>query len=187
MKMWKYLNFPNEEKLMADVQNWYLNCGLDFSRVWNTIDVETLLAEVPILQEMLTHYNRKAVAASILKKDHITYEESIHIDSYFGNMKYVIARILIPVINCEGSYTVFYKTDSKPELREYAGVSKEIADGRMMMFDEKDCIEIDRVETTRPYVMRTNVPHGIKVNMEKLPRITLSLKLDKDPVTWLMK
>lgn len=187
MKRWKHIQFPEQTELLADLTAWFPSTGLmETSANWNPIEVATLLEAVPRLKRGLEHYDVKATYAVCIYKGkgdprsqdvESRAEPLIHID----NMPGVMARLLFPVLNTAGSYTVFYDSDKAGDFQPYDKGRKSY------QFDPKDCVEIDRVELIKPIILRVDKPHAAHCNMETLPRVSLSLRLDKDPVRWLFK
>ena len=97
----------------------------------------------------------------------------VHIDNYQRGD----ARINIPLLNTTGSYTRFFtggvfKETLNPETGIPALVLKSM-DGLKL---------VDKVEIDRPTVIRVNEPHDILMNMNTVPRITLTLGFDRDPI-----
>jgi len=186
MKHWKYIQFPEQDELLADLTAWFPSTGLmETLENWNPIPVDALMAAVPRLQRGLEHFGVKATYAVCIYKGKgdprsqdvaSRAEPLIHID----NMPGVKARLLFPVLNTAGSYTVFYKSDKEGNFQPYD------QGRRSYQFDAADCTEVDRVELVKPIILRIDKPHAVHCNMETLPRVSLSLRLDKDPVRWML-
>ena len=88
---------------------------------------------------------------------------------------------LLPVMNTEGSFTAFYETDSPGEL------ASDYDDGKTSrQFKEEDVQEVTRFALTRPVIMRVDKPHAVICDSNQFPRITLSIRFDKDPV-WMLE
>lgn len=80
----------------------------------------------------------------------------VHTDSYNeDNMPYdTNFAINLPLENCNGTYTIFYKYVDKPTLVHYPvftglGLSHSVVE------------EVDRFEVCRPSILRINEPHGV--------------------------
>ena len=103
---------------------------------------------------------------------YVTYDNdqgSLHSD----NSK-LQARINIPILNCENSYTEYY-TVSKTRFHTN--------DRYTVILPENDAIIelVDRVELTCPTVIRVNEFH--KITLGKLtPRISLTISFNHDPI-----
>lgn len=104
---------------------------------------------------------------------HRTSDVRLHIDSYsMGD-----ARINIPILNTKNTFTRFY-TGGK--FTKITNPITNITSLRLSGYQELQCV--DKVEIDKPTVMRVNEPHDIlKLNSE-IPRITLTLGFNKDPV-----
>lgn len=84
-----------------------------------------------------------------------------------------IARVNIPLLNCEGTSTIFYdnvqtKTLLLPTGAPYHAVTN------------TDYREVDRVEINSPTIIRISEPHSIVMNEARSPRLTLTLTLTPD-------
>ena len=84
-----------------------------------------------------------------------------------------IARVNIPLLNCEGASTIFYdnvqtKTLLLPTGAPYHAVIN------------TDYREIDRVEIDSPTILRISAPHSVIMNEARAPRLTLTLMLTPD-------
>jgi hypothetical protein len=102
-----------------------------------------------------------------------TSEVKVHIDRYnLGK-----ARINLPILNTHNTFTRFYTggtfTAYTNPLTNITSLGLSGIEGLKL---------VDQVEIDKPTVMRVNEPHDIlKLNSE-MPRITLTLGFDKDPV-----
>jgi len=89
-----------------------------------------------------------------------------------------MCRINIPVLNCEGSITEFY-TGGK-YVPHTANNNGEFS--FLIIEDFSSAIKVAEVEILKPTVLRIQEPHRVVPNLNILPRITLSLVMNKDPV-----
>lgn len=104
---------------------------------------------------------------------HKTNNVKLHIDRYTMGK----ARINLPILNTHNTFTRFYTggtfTPKTNPLTNITSLQLTNIDGLTLV----DTVEIDQAT-----VMRVNEPHDIlKLNSE-IPRITLTLGFDKDPV-----
>ena len=82
----------------------------------------------------------------------------------------------IPIINCENSRTIFYeceKTDKilyKERITETAPIKK--------------CHEIDSYVLDKPILLNTQILHAV-FNYGNTPRLSISLRFEKNPVEWI--
>jgi hypothetical protein len=85
------------------------------------------------------------------------------------------ARINFPVLNCENTYTEFYSVDKSELFTNSKYIIK-------LPSEDAEVTLVDRVEIKRPPVLNVNHFHIIVLNnTARYPRITLSVKFDKDP------
>lgn len=107
-----------------------------------------------------------------------TYQSKVHID--YVSEKYHQCRINIPILNCEGSKTEFYKGGTYKQTTQVNQLSfLQISDDLNSL--EKMC----EVEIIKPTVIRVQEPHRVVTNEERIPRICMTLFMDKDPVFFL--
>lgn len=86
------------------------------------------------------------------------------------------ARINIPLLNGKGTYTYFYDNVETIETRNAAGSIVVVA-------KDQSTPHVDFVETTSPIVLRVQELHNVMLPYNNpVPRITLSLGFDIDPV-----
>ncbi len=86
------------------------------------------------------------------------------------------ARINIPLLNGKNTYTYFYDNVETIETRNAAGSVVVVA-------KDQSTPHVDFVETTCPIVLRVQELHNVMLPYSNpVPRITLSLGFDVDPV-----
>jgi hypothetical protein len=84
-----------------------------------------------------------------------------------------IARVNFPILNCEGTRTVFYDNLKSKRLILPTGAP-------FYMTMNKDYVEVDSVEVTQATIVRISEGHSVIMNEEKFPRITLTLSFTPD-------
>lgn len=84
-----------------------------------------------------------------------------------------IARVNIPLLNCEGTSTIFYDNVQTKTLLLPTGAPYHVV-------TNTDYCEVDRVEINSPTIIRISVPHSIVMNEARAPRLTLTLTLTPD-------
>ena len=100
----------------------------------------------------------------------------LHID-YTSNTR-PMCRINVPILNCEGSLTEFYSGGKYvPHTTNNNGEFS-----FLKIEDFSSAIKVAEVEILKPTVLRIQEPHRVVPNLNTLPRITLSLMMNKDPV-----
>ena len=138
---------------------------------WNNINVSELLTVCPELVIGLQKYDLTIHMAAF----YVMYSplhSVIHIDHYPAQ-----ARINIPILNCKNTYTNFYESNDGmiERVNQIAQVRSYSPTGL--------CRLADRVELKQATVIRTKVFHKVDLPKDNpVPRITLTLGLDKDPV-----
>ena len=80
----------------------------------------------------------------------------------------------IPIQNTAGTYTVWYDVPAPPN--ELHVNDTEVT---FWEYDSSLATEIDRVELLSPALLNIDTPHNVLLGPEKLPRITLSLRLNR--------
>lgn len=90
----------------------------------------------------------------------------------------------IPVLNCQGSETIFYKCEGAPELLQLKNTveleNNKGLDVSYRGYSPEQCVEISRVEVTKPTLMNVTVPHTVSVS-SKVPRIVIAVRLNIRP------
>ena len=107
-------------------------------------------------------------------------DSPLHIDyiSSIISNEWPLCRINIPVLNCEGSITEFY-TGGK-YVPHTANNNGEFS--FLKIEDFSLVTKVAEVEILKPTVLRIQEPHRVVPNLNTIPRITLSLVMNKDPV-----
>ena len=94
----------------------------------------------------------------------------VHIDSI--NWRTRCYGLNLPLINCEGTYTVFY--DAEIDDVQYRNSSDSRHTARMMKPNSKN-IEIERVESNTTMWVNTHIPHA-PVSTHSNPRAIISAR-----------
>ncbi len=133
---------------------------------WTNIDFQDFCKFVPSILTVFNPLNLtvKRVAFTAAVKD-----IGIHRDKSES-----VARINLPIINCEHSITKFWKTETEPTLLH-------LPNGVPYLFlDEKDCTLVDSICLNKPAVLRIAEPHSIHVQIDKIPRISLTVEFHEN-------
>jgi hypothetical protein len=121
--------------------------------------------------ELLTAFNRYNIVCTYAAA-FVTYRNAaviVHIDA--GNDQ---ARINIPLENCKNTFTEFYeKGYSVPYSNPITGTTATKILGAQL---------IDKVEIDQATVIRIKAPHSVTMDEKFVPRVTLTLGFDRDPV-----
>lgn len=144
---------------------------------WYNLDLAELKQACPELQLAFDKYDLKIYLAAA----YVMYKSShsvMHSDIYPLN-----ARINIPLLNCKGTFTTFYTSNYPPikNLDPTKGLKK-AAFGNSVPPDAIVKL-VDKVELTQATVLRTKALHNVEISENNpVPRITLTLGFNKDPV-----
>ena len=138
---------------------------------WYDLNLMTLIKECPEIILAFNKYDLKPIMAAA----YIMYDPthtSIHVDHFPSQ-----TRINLPLLNCKNTYTNFYKSKNEPVkwINPDSGVVSYNVVG--------DYELVDRVEIMQATIIRTKVLHSVDLPIDNpVPRITLTLGFDKDPV-----
>jgi hypothetical protein len=85
------------------------------------------------------------------------------------------SRLNIPIMNCQGSSTVFYEAEIEQVKQQNN-------------FDIKyircvNAVEVDRVTVDQPTILRIDHPHQVIMDETRSPRICLTVGCDLDPMS----
>jgi hypothetical protein len=171
MKYWKRINLEHEE----EIRKKSLDLITKHSKILDPSQFKgsfipmppEFLKFNPAINRAFEPYGRVCTEASVYLMwnnldaiPHIDYQEAV-------------ARVNIPLLNCEGSSTIFYdnvqtKTLLLPTGAPYHAVTN------------TDYREVDRVEINSPTILRISAPHSVIMNQVRVPRLTLTLMLSPD-------
>jgi hypothetical protein len=100
----------------------------------------------------------------------------LHID--YQSNELPMCRVNVPILNCEGSVTEFYTGGNYLPYNAKSNGSYSF----LMVEDFSLAIKVAEVEILKPTVLRIQEPHRVVPNLDAVPRITLSLIMNRDPV-----
>ena len=88
-------------------------------------------------------------------------------------------RINIPLLNCEFSTTLFYKSrnNKQPKLilnNRKMGIKKH------QHYDETDLYVVDKMKLKKPTAIRVHEPHAVAVLKQHTPRLALTVGFEED-------
>ena len=127
------------------------------------------MAKVPEINQSFALYGRQCVKSSL----YLMWNNSDALPHVDGAES--IARVNIPILNCEGTSTVFYENIVTRPLRLPTGVVFEPVINH-------DYREVTRVEISSPTIIRVREGHSVIMNESQAPRITLTLHVEPDIV-----
>jgi hypothetical protein len=135
------------------------------------LDLEEFKRYCPKLDLAFAKYNLTCnYAVAFVMRD--TSDVKVHIDTYWDS-----ARINLPILNTQNTFTRFF------EGGKFSEVTNPLTNITALRLSSVTGLKIvDKVEIDKATVMRVNVPHDILKLNKEIPRITLTLGFDKDPV-----
>lgn len=139
---------------------------------WYPLDFEKFSNIVPEIYDPFKPLNLipNKVALYVVQRIEKSY---IHIDDFHQK-----ARINFPILNCAGSFTNFY-TDAK--VVKFFNETNSVSNFKVI--NPSECVCIDRIEITKPVLLRVSEPHKVEVQAGNLlPRITLTIGFTTDPI-----
>lgn len=167
----KLPNIPNWQDIQSAAQTYLENNTTIYKRKTGLSFCESpdfCNANRSLINDCFVKMNLSVVATAF----YVTYDNvqgSLHTDNSKSQ-----ARINIPILNCENTYTEYY-TVSKTRLHTNDRYTVKLPT------DDAVIELVDRVELTCPTVIRVNEFH--KVTLGNIaPRISLTVRFDHDPV-----
>jgi hypothetical protein len=171
MKYYKYLDLLGWEEVAEKIKIYlmlrpYL-CDEVANGPWTNADLEELYVEIPELVKLFEPLNITINNVSFFTQSRKIC--NIHRDACTENF-----RINIPIINCEGSITRFFKSTKPPILTTQPnGIPYEIE-------DSSGCILVASAEVIKPTLLRVREPHQVVIFHANYPRITCTIKFNED-------
>lgn len=156
----KILNYLTEFKILKD------------SCYWHSFAIEHFLKTIPEFQEMFDSINLTVIKVAVLCTQG---DDLIHVDTGPET-----ARINIPLLNCENTFTRFFENHGKTTTRL---LSKDIS---YTFIDPNSCTLIEQFTLTQPTVIRVDIPHQVLVPNPTLPRIVCTVFF-KENIDYLLK
>jgi hypothetical protein len=140
------------------------------SATFYPLDTNEFLNHCPEINLAFAKYNLKCTMAAC----YVMYKNSdnyVHVDDWPHK-----ARINLPLINCKETYTNFY---NNVQIEKVLNPSTGLYNNRVI---NKDYVLVDHVEIDAATVIMTSEAHKVVLTTTNVPRITLTLGFDKDPV-----
>ena len=132
---------------------------------WTNINFEDFSNHVP---EILTFFKKLNITPRRVAITTAVSSVGIHRDDTS-----VPVRINIPILNCKGSQTKFWKTSVEPtQLFLPNGVP-------YLYIDEKDCELKETLELDASTLLRIKEPHSVCVG-DQVPRISLTIEFNEN-------
>jgi hypothetical protein len=177
MEYYKKIDFKNYDAITSKTLS-YLETKthhMDRSKYigpYIPIDVRGYLEHVPELPEALAEYGLfvETISVYLMWKPG---DVKPHID-YTGNK----ARINLPILNCEGTYTKFYNNLITKRMKLNTGATYTVNKN-----PHPNCV--DQIEMTQAAIVRVSAGHSVEMIAENYPRITLTISTIPDAGTLL--
>jgi hypothetical protein len=171
MNVFKELDIDNWQELTSIILSYVLTNKNLYNREDNLslVPIPNYFFSIikPIIDRLTFQYNITCINAYlyIMKNSN---DGSLHSD----NSK-ISARINLPILNCENTFTEFYNVDKWKYFKNTKYTIK--------LPDENATLELlGKLELKQPTVISVNTFHRIIMDDNKSPRISLSLLFDKD-------
>ena len=171
MKYYKKINIQNQEIIIEKIKSFLYQKNyieLDLAG-FIPLNFSEVIDHCPELINSFLNKKLKITAVSLYKTfNNVT--TPVHID----NVKnYYKCRINIPILNCEGTHTVFYKaTPINLVDQGHSNIS---------LIRCTNEVEVDRVTIDQPTIIRVDQPHRVIMDEQRSPRIALTVRCDPDP------
>ena len=170
MLYYKYLEIDNFEIIQQKTLEYLKLNNIFDQQKFHWVQFDDLIKFCPELHTAFDRYSIKPCgAAAIVSK---TKYLDIHIDS----VPYK-CRINIPIANCQGSKTLFFEGGEFDVMYTHNGLPY----FKLKPSSIPTLKQVAEVEIIKPTVIRVHVPHRVITNLERIPRVTLSIKFDVDP------
>jgi hypothetical protein len=167
MEYWKRIKLSNIDTIISKsldyvMQNTHHMEKGKFRGPFISISNQEYLKHVPEIHEAL--------------REHKLFFEDVNIYMMWQNSDIMphkdytaaIGRINIPLLNCSGSHTIFYEGLKAKRLMLPTG-------NPFYATVNKDYKEVTRVEITEPTIVRVSQGHSVDMNVDLVPRITLTI------------
>lgn len=159
MKSYFILDCPNQQKIADSLYGYYvgITAHKKIKTFWNFLNREEIKNYFSIPN---LEINKWFGSLNLRVRDmsFTIYNENIRTNIH-TDAPPVVAKINFPVLNTHDTYNVWYDKNGK---------------------------EIDRVECTKPIVLRSDIPHTVEVGPSaKFPRLQFSFCFYKEPINLL--
>jgi len=157
------------------------NIDLYFAE-WPTLPKGFTLIDKRKIKQIAPELTHDLLSMNIKIKDigvYITYTDTdskVHVD--YVNPRMNQCRLNIPIRNTEGSKTAFYTGGNYEKIYQ---------NNRIFYLNSIDdsAVKVSEIEMINPTIMRVQEPHRVITNLQKIPRICLTIFTDVDMVKFL--
>ena len=172
MKYWARIEADNVEVIQAKTLQFLIDNRDKLKSTFCPLLFQDYIRAVPEILTAFSKNNIKPIAAAVYVM-HKNTDVSPHKD-----VTRAIGRINIPIVNCDNTWTLFYKLKEGAEGEKVTLLPSGVP---YRSFDITDVEEVDRVSITEPTIIRPQEIHSVIMNEEATPRITLTLTCSPDP------
>lgn len=172
MQYWKHIDIDHYDTIVSKT--------LDFIKT-KTVHMDRKKYRGPFIN--LPHYDfiKHVPEVNLAFKKYGLFFEDANIFLMWDNRDCVphkdytdsIARVNLPILNCEGTKTLFYENLKSKRLILPTGAP-------FYMTMNKDFRQVDEVEMTQATIVRISEGHSVIMNESNFPRITLTLSFTPD-------
>ena len=159
MKSYFILDCPDQQSIADSLYGYYtgLVANKKVEHFWNTLTRQEIQNYFSIPNLKIKKWFDQ-LGLRVRDMSFTIYNEQIK-TSVHTDAPPVIAKINFPVLNTQDTYNVWYDKDGK---------------------------EIDRIECTKPIVLRSDIPHTVEIgSFAKFPRLQFSFCFYKEPLNLL--
>jgi hypothetical protein len=195
---WRKVDAGEYQVYIKDLLSYYItnstkfNCTNTFWYQFSPVYYDDYLKQHPLFAEGISQYGDVNEIAILVLPTPVN-NTPVHIDHNFGLNKGKRARLNIPALNCEGSYTCFYQLTEDQYKRGKRSTPRKIEDNyepgdETLGWSDEVLGAIDpttQVELVQPTIIRTSSPHNIRCYSNKFPRISVTMSFKDDLVRFL--
>jgi hypothetical protein len=134
------------------------------------------IRSMPDIENLLCQHNwqNKVVSCAIIVM--LPFKKlPIHIDYALGEPDSNCA-LNIPLINSAGADTIWYSTDSNPEIK--FGPNNKWSE---YSYNDEDCVENVRTQLSQPTLVNIKLPHSVE-NLQPHRRVILTIRFTPDVI-----
>lgn len=177
MIYFKEIFLPNFKNIQKKIDSYFSEWVTLPTGGVTLIDKEKIKQVAPELEDDLLSMNIKIqnIGVHVLYKD---TESKVHVDYVNPNQNQ--CRLNIPIRNTEGSKTAFYTGGNYKKIYQNF---KPVCFYLQAIDDS--AVKVSEIEMINPTIIRVQEPHKVIINLQKVPRICLTIYTDVDMVSFL--
>jgi len=182
---YSYIDIPNLEKIQEELLQARDVCNITLQNnpYYINFSREEIYEHIPLLLDYLKQIGvekklwRIMFSAKSLPESRYKKQSAIHVDAV---NKHITHSLNIPIRDCENTYTVWYRGRVEllnQEYNHYIGHNEKPLKN-FAIVNENSAKEICRVETIRPMLVNTTIPHRGISNTESRVLCCIRFKPD---------